>query len=270
MYQVWKKYCEQGTVISSYQRRIQRRLRSRCTIQRAGTLVLYARKLDDLYARLDRVRAENDELVRPGGGDEVSVVTEYIRNVLISVTGWDEDRVSNQDNFFHLGFASLHAIAAALQLKCGLDILDITPNIIYQNPSVSGLADAVTQYQHNQGTQEAPDKNSSKKDPRCYKSSSGISTTIRLLARSLATALKDIPFSSQALPVPSEHISSIPCYKTLLSRTSTALPGLTTAKMSNFNGTFNSAQTLRSLRLASASTLQGYLSQIWPYRGKHS
>ncbi|KAL3493686.1 NRPS-like enzyme [Aspergillus germanicus] len=107
---------------------------SKGTIQRAGTLAL------------------------PGGGDDVSLVTEYIRNVLISVTGWDEDRMRNQDNFFHLGFDSLHTIAAARQLKYGPDILDITPDMIYQNPSVSELADAVTQYQYNQGTQEASDE----------------------------------------------------------------------------------------------------------------
>jgi thioester reductase-like protein/aryl carrier-like protein len=88
----------------------------------------------------------------------VSVVTEYIRNVLVSVTGWDEDRLRSQDNLFHLGFDSLHAIAAARQLKYGLDILNITPNMIYHNPSVSELTDAVTQYQYNQGTQEAPDE----------------------------------------------------------------------------------------------------------------
>jgi aryl carrier-like protein len=185
---------------------------SKGTIQRAGTLALYAQELDDLYARLDRVRARNDGLVRPGGGDDVSVVTQYIRNVLISVTVWDEDGVRNDDNLFHLGFDSLHAIAAARQLKYGFDILNITPNMIYQNPSISELTDAVTQFSTIREHKKHPTRNNSKKDPHCYKSSSGISTTIRLPERSLATTLKDIPFSSQALPVPSEQTSSIPCY----------------------------------------------------------
>ncbi|KAJ0426103.1 hypothetical protein BJY00DRAFT_307607 [Aspergillus carlsbadensis] len=131
---------------------------SKGTIQRVGTLALYARELDELYARPDRVLAGNGELARPSSVDDVSTVVEYTRNVLISVTGWDEDKVKNEDNLFHLGFDSRHAITAARQLMYGLDVPDVTANLIYYNPSVSELTDAIIKHQNNQGAHKASEE----------------------------------------------------------------------------------------------------------------
>ena len=123
------------------------------TIQRAGTLGLYAQELEALYADADRLTSHADgELAGPGRVNDAQLVSDFIRQSLISITKWNS--LSETDNFFHLGLDSLQAITAARWLKRGLDNPSFTPNLIYLHPSVLELTQAVLQLQQHQETSE--------------------------------------------------------------------------------------------------------------------
>ncbi|PLB43654.1 NRPS-like enzyme [Aspergillus steynii IBT 23096] len=124
------------------------------TIQRAGTLDLYAQELESLYADADRLASHTDgELAGPGRVNDAQVVSDFIRQSLVSIAKWDN--LSDEDNFFNLGLDSLQAITAARWLKRGLDFPSFTTNLIYLHPSVSELTQAVLQLQqHHEASEE--------------------------------------------------------------------------------------------------------------------
>ncbi|KAL2835427.1 hypothetical protein BJY01DRAFT_259225 [Aspergillus pseudoustus] len=121
------------------------------TIQRAGTLALYEAELDALYADADELahgdRGQDSGSVAPARLDDPLVLSGYIRQTMLDITGWGEDRLSasnaNKENFFHLGLDSLQAITAARRFRRGLDMPDFSPNLIYLHPSVAELSEAV-------------------------------------------------------------------------------------------------------------------------------
>ncbi|KAH8426117.1 uncharacterized protein LDX57_003859 [Aspergillus melleus] len=129
------------------------------TIQRAGTLELYAQELESLYADADRLTSDADgESTGPGRVNDGQVLSAFIRETLISITGWNKDSLSDTENFFHLGLDSLQAITAARRLKRGLDFPKFTPNLIYLHPSISELTQAVIELQQHQETSEETQK----------------------------------------------------------------------------------------------------------------
>ncbi|KAF9892148.1 hypothetical protein FE257_002554 [Aspergillus nanangensis] len=117
------------------------------TVQRAGTLALYASELDDLYADADALHQTVDGLAGPGRVDDAGVIADYIRHSLLSITGWN---LTDTENFFHRGLDSLQAITAARTLKTGLCFPAFTANLIYLHPSVAELTQAVMHLQHHQ------------------------------------------------------------------------------------------------------------------------
>ncbi|KAJ6002607.1 acetyl-CoA synthetase-like protein [Penicillium sp. IBT 35674x] len=109
------------------------------TVQRAGTLALYAQELEDLYASADTIT----QVVGPGGVDDPAQVTEFIRTSILAITGWNPDKLTDTENWFNFGLDSLQAITVTRALKHGLNIVNLTPNFIYSHPTVSGLAQAL-------------------------------------------------------------------------------------------------------------------------------
>ncbi|PWY66351.1 acetyl-CoA synthetase-like protein, partial [Aspergillus sclerotioniger CBS 115572] len=124
------------------------------TVQRAGTLALYAQEFDDLYADADKL-AQHDagDLVGPGSVDDVTKVEQYIRSVILAITGWDPT-LSDTENWFNLGLDSLQTITTTRILKHGLNLPSLTPNLIYLHPTIAGLAHAV-QHLHQHREQSA-------------------------------------------------------------------------------------------------------------------
>lgn len=119
------------------------------TIQRTATLALYEPELDALYTDADALTAPpTGEVHGPGRVDDAQQISDFIRHVLISATGWGEDNLSNATNFFHLGLDSLQAITAARLLKRGLDLPSFTPNLIYLHPSIPPLTTATLRLMH--------------------------------------------------------------------------------------------------------------------------
>ncbi|RAL08514.1 NRPS-like enzyme [Aspergillus homomorphus CBS 101889] len=121
------------------------------TVQRAGTVLLYTQELEALYADAEKL-AQHDagEIVGPGSVEDAVQVAEYIRASILNITGWDAEKLSDTENWFNLGLDSLQAITATRVLKQGLNLPDLTPNLIYLHPSVTELTSAVQQL-HQQG-----------------------------------------------------------------------------------------------------------------------
>jgi thioester reductase-like protein/aryl carrier-like protein len=116
------------------------------TVQRAGTLKLYEKELDALYADAETLSTQIDGASGPGRVNDGLVISQFIRDTISSVTKWGE--LSNTDNVFTLGMDSLQAITVARWLRHGLDMPGITINLIYTNPSVSQLTHATLRLLH--------------------------------------------------------------------------------------------------------------------------
>ncbi|KAJ5727271.1 NRPS-like enzyme [Penicillium malachiteum] len=114
------------------------------TVQRAGTLILYAQEIENMYADADKL-AELDANHQdgPGGVDDAAKVAEYIKTSILAITGWNPESFNNEHNWFNLGLDSLQAITATRVLKRGLNLQSLTPNVIYLNPTVVRLTQAL-------------------------------------------------------------------------------------------------------------------------------
>ncbi|GMG06595.1 unnamed protein product [Aspergillus oryzae] len=125
------------------------------TIQRAGTLALYAAELDALYTDADRLsQADNEQQASTGRVDDPQLLADYIRQSMISVTGWNQ--LSNTENFFELGLDSLQAITVTRIFRRGLNFPTFSPNLIYLHPSVKELTQTVLRLQqHHEASAEA-------------------------------------------------------------------------------------------------------------------
>ncbi|GLB20862.1 putative NRPS-like protein biosynthetic cluster [Aspergillus tubingensis] len=88
------------------------------TVQRAGTLAMYAAELDALYADAEKL-AQHDagETPGPGAVDDVVKVAAFIRASLLAITGWSAERLSDTESWFTLGMDSLQAITMTRVLK---------------------------------------------------------------------------------------------------------------------------------------------------------
>ncbi|RAH43173.1 acetyl-CoA synthetase-like protein [Aspergillus brunneoviolaceus CBS 621.78] len=121
------------------------------TVQRAGTLMLYASELETLYADAEKLaQATGGMLAGPGSVDDTSQVAEYIRTSILAITGWSAEKLCNAENWFTLGLDSLQTITLTRELKHGLNLPALTPNLIYLHPSVTALTHAVEKL-HQQG-----------------------------------------------------------------------------------------------------------------------
>ncbi|KAJ6018232.1 acetyl-CoA synthetase-like protein [Penicillium sp. IBT 35674x] len=124
------------------------------TIQRSSTLEFYAREIEKVYTDADEFfRLDARDLPGPGGVDDVGQVTEFIRGSILAITGWSVAKLSDGENWFNLGFDSLQAITATRVLKQGLNLPNLTPNVIYMHPTVTGLAHALLRQGREESTE---------------------------------------------------------------------------------------------------------------------
>ncbi|KAE8363507.1 hypothetical protein BDV27DRAFT_129836 [Aspergillus caelatus] len=119
------------------------------TIQRAGTLALYAAELDALYTDADRLtQADNEQQASLACVDNPQLLADYIRQSMIAVTRWNH--LTDTENFFDQGLDSLQAITATRVFRRGLNFPTFSPNLIYLHPSVAELTQAVLRLQQHQ------------------------------------------------------------------------------------------------------------------------
>lgn len=113
------------------------------TIQRAGTLQLYAKELDALYADAEVMDAEVGENFQSALAtlDDIHAISQLIKQAILSITGWQ--RLDEADNFFTVGMDSLQALVTVRKLKQALAMHSIAVTTIYTNPSISALSSAI-------------------------------------------------------------------------------------------------------------------------------
>lgn len=113
------------------------------TIQRAGTLQLYAKELDALYADAEVMGTEVGESFPSALAtlDDIHAVSQIIKEAILSITGWQ--RLDEADNFFTVGMDSLQALVTVRKLKQTLAMPSIAVTTIYTNPSISALSSAI-------------------------------------------------------------------------------------------------------------------------------
>jgi len=112
------------------------------TVQRPGTLNLYAEEIDALYADDEKISAANgSDVMTISGNLDDNTVSRYLRECISSTTKWG--RFDDTDDFFSLGMDSLHALMTVRIMKQGLGLPSIALSTIYTNPSISALTKAV-------------------------------------------------------------------------------------------------------------------------------
>ncbi|KAL1969206.1 hypothetical protein VTN77DRAFT_460 [Rasamsonia byssochlamydoides] len=119
------------------------------TIQRAGTLSLYADEINALYAEADKladpVSGESDVQVDVTDHQTLSA---FVRDTFASAM--QRAALDDQDNLFQLGLDSFQTLLALRTLRQALKIPDLGLSTIYTSPSVEGLVQALVKLSKNQ------------------------------------------------------------------------------------------------------------------------
>ena len=115
------------------------------TVQRSGTLRLYADDIESLYTDADTMSAdaESHGLGTVSRLDE-SAVYQFIKKSVLSITKWPD--LADNENFFTLGMDSLQALLIVREFRRGLAIPTIALTTVYTNPSLTALTDAILRF----------------------------------------------------------------------------------------------------------------------------
>jgi thioester reductase-like protein/aryl carrier-like protein len=110
------------------------------TVQREGTLRLYAHEIDALYSETE---GQGQGKQADGGPIAVSIssmedAVKSLRALVADATSWSQ--FDNDTDFFSAGMDSLQILRLSAAVRSGLGIPSISPAIIYRNPSVDLLA----------------------------------------------------------------------------------------------------------------------------------
>ncbi|KAJ5389916.1 uncharacterized protein N7496_000984 [Penicillium cataractarum] len=105
------------------------------TIQRAGTLQLYAEHIEALYIEKELPTPPAIPLSRES-------VTSTLRSIVADITGWSE--LQDDVDFFDQGMDSLQLLRLSPAIRSRLGV-SISPSVIYSNPSVALLITKICQ-----------------------------------------------------------------------------------------------------------------------------
>ena len=113
------------------------------TVQRAGTLQLYANEIDALYADADTMLMANEEEhgVRLIDPSDTQAVSRFMKEVVLEITSWSA--LDDTVDLLSLGIDSLQILTLVRKLRKGLQLQSIAPSTIYKSPSIAMLADAI-------------------------------------------------------------------------------------------------------------------------------
>lgn len=108
------------------------------TIQRAATLQLFAKEIEQLYQNVDFVsESDPDDSKQLDKLDSIESMSKYIQSVLPHYSS------AESQNFFSDGMDSLAALGLIRKLRNQLRMPTISLSMIYSNPSVGKLAEAI-------------------------------------------------------------------------------------------------------------------------------
>lgn len=124
------------------------------TLQRSGTLRLYADEINELYSYAESLSTEVDgESPRISGDFDDISVSRITRETISSVM--NSPNIKDSNSLFALGMDSLQALIIARKLKQGLGV-SIALSTLYNNPSISALAGAIVRlWRQQQDSQES-------------------------------------------------------------------------------------------------------------------
>ncbi|PQE13474.1 NRPS-like enzyme protein [Rutstroemia sp. NJR-2017a WRK4] len=127
------------------------------TIQRAGTVQLYANEIEKLYADAEKLSDDLSDGARPFiSFDDTSELAKIIGNTVQSTTGWSS--LEYDTDMFELGMDSLQALMTVRSLKHVLGLSELGPSNLYANPSVAALTLAVLKIAKKTKKSEKADK----------------------------------------------------------------------------------------------------------------
>lgn len=110
------------------------------TFMRGATISQYETEIDALYANADTVEGEVDsQAVRHD--TSLDVVTQIIRERVLAVTKWSS--IDHNDSFFDHGMDSLQGLQLLRALRRSLQRPDLALSTIYQNSTISELAEDI-------------------------------------------------------------------------------------------------------------------------------
>lgn len=112
------------------------------TVQRKGTLNLYAQVIDDLYAKTQQLPSSIDASSLDFSNP--TAITQSVRKLVLDITEWPD--IKQEDDFFALGMDSLQVLNLSRGLKHVLSPSHAAPITIYNNPSVELLAGAILRF----------------------------------------------------------------------------------------------------------------------------
>ncbi|GAB1312341.1 Male sterility, NAD-binding [Madurella fahalii] len=127
------------------------------TVQREGTLRLYAPQIDALYSDAEGQghgqQTDGNDATPPISSLEDTAKT--LRSLVADVTSWSE--FDNDTDFFSAGMDSLQALRLSAAIRSRFNIPSISPAVIYKNPSVDLLAKQICRPSQHTTTRDAED-----------------------------------------------------------------------------------------------------------------
>ena len=113
------------------------------TVQRSGTLKLYAGEIDALYDDAEKLpSAHSYESMTISGDLDNRNVSSFLREQISSITKWE--KFGDDDDFFTLGMDSLHALLTVRAIRQGFGgLAKVALSTVYTNPSISSLSKAI-------------------------------------------------------------------------------------------------------------------------------
>ncbi|KAK6859567.1 NRPS-like enzyme [Apiospora arundinis] len=115
------------------------------TLQRGVSAALYAAEIDTLYENAEKVDHDEDEstVVDEEGLEDVGIIARRIREAVLRITDWTL-ALDDSESLFDHGMDSLQALQLTRALQRALHRPQLGLSTIYQNPTISELAVAVT------------------------------------------------------------------------------------------------------------------------------
>ena len=124
------------------------------TVQRSGTLRLYADDIESLYADANTMSTDA-EGHGPNTVDCLDnlAVSQFINNSILSITKWP--KLDENEDIFTLGMDSLQALLLVRELRRILVTPDLALTTVYTNSSVTALTDAILRLSRHQQNSKA-------------------------------------------------------------------------------------------------------------------
>ena len=119
------------------------------TVQRSGTLRIYADDIESLYADADTMSGDGESqgLETINCLDD-SAVSRFINKSVLSITKWPS--LDENENIFTIGMDSLQALLLVRELRRGLAVRAVALTTVYTNPSVTALTNTILRLSRHQ------------------------------------------------------------------------------------------------------------------------